>query len=190
MRINVSLQLIIFYNKLFFRRFEIMNEISNLAKKLRDCVIDDENEIRALNTDINSLLKEKYKWECRIVELGGPNYKSRHSQYIESLGGISLPNSSLKIFGVAISLPEYEGVLKLDDKPEIDSKTYVGPPDTIICDSYYSEISKEEEDKIKLLEKEKEIEIKKKKQHVGQEISVECVLKLINDKKKEIYASK
>lgn len=167
-----------------------MNEISNLAKKLRDCVIDDENEIRTLNSDINSLLKEKYKWECRIVELGGPNYKSHHSQYIESLGGIPLPNSSLKIFGAAISLPEYEGVSKLDDKPVIDSRTYVEPSGTIICDNYYREINQEEEDKIKQLEKEKEIELKKERQHVGQEISVECVLKLIRDKKKEICASK
>ncbi|KAH8583960.1 conserved eukaryotic [Cryptosporidium sp. chipmunk genotype I] len=163
-----------------------MEEISNLAKKLRDFAISDENEVRNLNSDINSLLKEKYKWECRIVELGGPNYRSRHGQYIESLGGISLPNSSLKIFGVAISLPEYNELLKYDGEPEISSKTGSKLPDVNVCDNYYGEINKEEEDRIKALEEEKEVEFKKKKQYIEKEASVEYLLKLIGDRKKEI----
>ncbi|OLQ16777.1 Isy1-like splicing family protein [Cryptosporidium hominis] len=167
-------------------RFEIMEEISNLAKKLRDCTMSDENEVRHLNSGINSLLKEKYKWECRIVELGGPNYRSRHGQYIESLGGISMPNSSLKIFGVAISLPEYKELLNSDDKTEISSKIVSKPPEVTVCDAYYEEINKKEEDRIKTLEREKEIEFKKKKRFLEKEISVEYLLKLIDDKKKEI----
>ncbi|CUV06167.1 unnamed protein product [Cryptosporidium hominis] len=163
-----------------------MEEISNLAKKLRDCTMSDENEVRHLNSGINSLLKEKYKWECRIVELGGPNYRSRHGQYIESLGGISMPNSSLKIFGVAISLPEYKELLNSDDKTEISSKIVSKPPEVTVCDAYYEEINKKEEDRIKTLEREKEIEFKKKKRFLEKEISVEYLLKLIDDKKKEI----
>ena len=34
-----------------------------------------EFKIRDLNDEINRLLKEKYAWEDRILELGGPDYK-------------------------------------------------------------------------------------------------------------------
>lgn len=32
-------------------------------------------QIRDLNDEINKLIREKYHWENRILELGGPNYK-------------------------------------------------------------------------------------------------------------------
>ncbi|KAJ1610471.1 conserved eukaryotic protein [Cryptosporidium canis] len=166
-------------------RFEIMNEISNIAKKLRDSVIDDEDEIRGLNSDINSLLKEKYKWECRIVELGGPNYRSRHGQYIESLGGVSLPNSSLKVFGSASSLPEYRDILP-PDQPETAPKIISTPKGANLCEHYYGEITKEEEYKIQILEKEKETELRKNMQQTDKEISAESILKLIKDKMNDI----
>lgn len=31
-----------------------------------------------MNDEINRLLKEKWHWENRIIELGGPNYKVHH----------------------------------------------------------------------------------------------------------------
>lgn len=34
-----------------------------------------EFKIRDLNDDINRMLRVKYKWEERIKELGGPDYK-------------------------------------------------------------------------------------------------------------------
>lgn len=33
-----------------------------------------EHRIRDLNDEINQLLKVKWQWEMRIIELGGPNY--------------------------------------------------------------------------------------------------------------------
>ena len=33
-----------------------------------------EHRLRDLNDEINKLLKEKWQWEMRIKELGGPNY--------------------------------------------------------------------------------------------------------------------
>ncbi|KAF7457306.1 Isy1-like splicing family protein [Cryptosporidium felis] len=168
-------------------RFEILEEISNLSKKLRLNGQLDENEIRALNSEINTLLKEKYKWECRIVELGGPNYRSRYSQYIESLGGVSLPNSTLKLFGAAIGLPEYKDIFQhAVEETEIDSNTENN--NTVFNEGYYRETDQKTEEKIRHLENKRENELKNEKfeLNLGKEVTIKSLLKLIGDKKREI----
>ncbi|EEA04935.1 Isy1-like splicing family protein [Cryptosporidium muris RN66] len=84
----------------------VMNDISRKVIEIKNENLTDESKIRELNDEINTLLKEKYKWECRIVELGGPEHRIRYNQYIESLGGISIPNSTYKYFGRAKALYE------------------------------------------------------------------------------------
>ncbi|KAH8740048.1 hypothetical protein FG386_000875 [Cryptosporidium ryanae] len=163
-----------------------MGEISSGVNKLKNNVSLCDNEIRTKNLEINELLKEKYKWECRIVELGGPNYKSKYSQYIESLGGISIPNSTIKVFGAAKTLPEYKEMLNTQNQ-----KIYVKEIDTITCEGivlgeeYYGELDKDIERSISSKEREKEFDLKKKRQSKNNEdLTNDILLKLIENKRK------
>lgn len=63
-----------------------------------------EPTIRDLNDEINKLFREKYHWERRIVELGGPDYtKAAHGV---SSDGMELPGRrGYKYFGAARTLP-------------------------------------------------------------------------------------
>lgn len=64
-----------------------------------------------LNDELNKLIREKSHWECRIVELGGPNYV-RHSAKMTDLEGniIDVPKPrgcgpGYRYFGDAKKLP-------------------------------------------------------------------------------------
>ena len=70
-----------------------------------------EHRIRDLNDEINNLLKEKEKWEDRIRELGGPDYKTAAQALVKSVGGeadgVELPGADgYKYFGAAKNLPK------------------------------------------------------------------------------------
>ncbi len=65
-----------------------------------------EHRIRDLNDEINKLLRIKAKWEDRIRELGGPDYKTQSNKLIES-DGVQLPGADgYKYFGAAKNLPK------------------------------------------------------------------------------------
>lgn len=167
-----------------------MEEISIAAKKLRTNTSLSESEIRAINSEINMLLKEKYKWECRIIELCGPNYRSRYNQYIDSLGGVSLPNSTLKVFGIAKSLPEYKDILSSDTEltDEGEDKQIQLQEIRDLEEGYFKETDEEVERNIVLLEYEKEVNLRNRelKQVVNKDISREALLDLIRIKQQEI----
>jgi pre-mRNA-splicing factor ISY1 len=80
-----------------------------------------EHKLRDLNDEINNLLKEKWQWEMRIIELGGPNY-IRSAPKLEDVDGefVQPPGSSgdrkaYKYFGAARNLP---GIKELFEAPE------------------------------------------------------------------------
>ena len=54
-----------------------------------------EHKIRELNDEINRLLKEKDKWEARIKELGGADYKKTGSKIVDTQGA-ELPGMCLE----------------------------------------------------------------------------------------------
>lgn len=100
-------------------RQQIMREIGRKVAEIQNEGLG-EHRLRDLNDEINKLLREKYHWERRIVELGGPNY-SRHSAKMTDLEGniIDVPNPSgrgpgYRYFGAAKKLP---GVRELFEKP-------------------------------------------------------------------------
>jgi pre-mRNA-splicing factor ISY1 len=43
-------------------------------------------QVRDLNDEINKLLREKARWETRIMELGGPNYKRSGGRMLDGDG--------------------------------------------------------------------------------------------------------
>ncbi|CAA7053027.1 unnamed protein product [Microthlaspi erraticum] len=100
-------------------RQQILREI---GKKVQDIQNEglDEHRLRDLNDEINKLLREKYHWERRIVELGGQNH-TKHGAKMTDLDGniIDVPNPSgrgpgYRYFGAAKRLP---GVRELFEKP-------------------------------------------------------------------------
>lgn len=62
-------------------------------------------EVRDLNDKINKLLREKYAWEKRIIELGGPDYRRRVVQLIDKQGKEVPGAKGYKYFGKAQKLP-------------------------------------------------------------------------------------
>ncbi|XP_010465993.1 PREDICTED: pre-mRNA-splicing factor ISY1 homolog [Camelina sativa] len=100
-------------------RQQIMREIGSKVAEIQNEGLG-EHRLRDLNDEINKLLRERYHWERRIVELGGPNH-SRHGAKMTDLEGniIDVPNPSgrgpgYRYFGAAKKLP---GVRELFEKP-------------------------------------------------------------------------
>lgn len=54
-------------------RGQILRDVSRKLTKIQEDSLSD-FQIRDLNDEINKLMKEKWGWERRIRELGGPNY--------------------------------------------------------------------------------------------------------------------
>ena len=63
-------------------RNQVIREIAKKVAQIQNAGLG-EFKLRDLNDEINKNLREKYAWESRIIELGGPNYK------------VSLPVNSL-----------------------------------------------------------------------------------------------
>lgn len=54
-------------------RGQILRDVSRKITKIQDESLSD-YQVRDLNDEINKLMKEKWSWERRIRELGGPNF--------------------------------------------------------------------------------------------------------------------
>ncbi|KAI9188217.1 NineTeen Complex (NTC) component [Blastocladiella emersonii ATCC 22665] len=54
-------------------RGQVVREITRKVSRIHDPGLTD-SQVRELNDDINKLFKEKWLWERRVVELGGPDY--------------------------------------------------------------------------------------------------------------------
>ena len=64
-----------------------------------------EQRIRDLNDEINKLIRERRRWEDRVKELGGPDYKRSGSRLFEA-DGTEVPGTrGYKYFGAARELP-------------------------------------------------------------------------------------
>lgn len=73
-----------------------------------------EHGIRDLNDEINSLLKEKARWEDRIRELGGPDYRLQANKLVEG-DGLELPGAEgYMYFGAAKNLPKVRELFQRD----------------------------------------------------------------------------
>lgn len=85
-------------------RGQILKEISRKVTKIQDESLSD-YQIRDLNDEINRLMKEKWSWERRIRELGGPNYM-RGGAVVDSEGReVPGGGKGYRYFGRARELP-------------------------------------------------------------------------------------
>ncbi|ETN41886.1 uncharacterized protein HMPREF1541_03825 [Cyphellophora europaea CBS 101466] len=89
-------------------RGQILRDVSRKITKIQDESLSD-FQIRDLNDEINKLMKEKWGWERRIRELGGPNYMrggggtvfDEQGREVEGAGG----GKGYRYFGRARELP-------------------------------------------------------------------------------------
>jgi pre-mRNA-splicing factor ISY1 len=89
-------------------RGQILRDVSRKITKIQEESLSD-FQIRDLNDEINKLMKEKWGWERRIRELGGPNYMrgaggtvfDEQGREVEGAGG----GKGYRYFGRARELP-------------------------------------------------------------------------------------
>ncbi|KAL9231957.1 hypothetical protein vseg_007115 [Gypsophila vaccaria] len=101
-------------------RQQILREIGRKVAEIQNEGLG-EHRLRDLNDEINKLIREKSHWEKRILDLGGPNYTTKHNAKMTDLDGniVDVPNPSgrgpgYRYFGAAKNLP---GVRDLFHKP-------------------------------------------------------------------------
>lgn len=82
-------------------RLQVVHELSKKVNEIQNGNLG-EHMIRDINDRINRLINDKFRWERRIVELGGPNYTRAQGEE----DGMTLPGSGrYKYFGAAKELP-------------------------------------------------------------------------------------
>lgn len=92
-------------------RNQVLREITGKVVQIQNKGLG-ESKIRDLNDQINKLLKEKYHWEIRIRELGGPDY-SRSALPVGDGEAIQIRGSKgYYYFGAARELPGVKQLLK------------------------------------------------------------------------------
>lgn len=96
-------------------RGSVIREIARKVNRIHDPGLN-EGQVREVNDSINNLFKEKWQWEKRMAELGGPDYtKMAESNKIFSkeIPGIR----GYKYFGRARELPEVKEYLDALSRP-------------------------------------------------------------------------
>ncbi|GJD10473.1 Pre-mRNA-splicing factor ISY1 [Galdieria sulphuraria] len=92
-------------------RNQVLREISRRVVEIQNKGLG-ESRIRDVNDQINKLLREKYQWERRIRELGGPDY-SRSALPVGEGEAIQIRGSKgYYYFGAARELPGVKELLK------------------------------------------------------------------------------
>eukprot|EP00920_Eleutheroschizon_duboscqi_P036654 GHVT01088176.1.p1 GENE.GHVT01088176.1~~GHVT01088176.1.p1 ORF type:complete len:295 (+),score=75.20 GHVT01088176.1:172-1056(+) len=105
-------------------RAQVIREVTRKVAEIQNAGLG-EHRIRDLNDEINRLLKEKTRWEYRIIEVGGPDYRQASQQLVDAHGE-SLSGSSAsavggyRYFGAARDLP---GVRELFEQESIEKAT-------------------------------------------------------------------
>lgn len=101
----------------------MLKEISRKVSKIQDPALSD-YQIRDINDELNKLFREKWQWEMRIRELGGPNYMRGGGRVTDEEGNVvEGGGKGYRYFGRARELP---GVKELFEaakvKPDAESK--------------------------------------------------------------------
>eukprot|EP00388_Colpodella_angusta_P003892 GDKJ01013367.1.p1 GENE.GDKJ01013367.1~~GDKJ01013367.1.p1 ORF type:complete len:208 (+),score=33.60 GDKJ01013367.1:32-655(+) len=71
-----------------------------------------EHKIRELNDEINRLIRLKERWENRLRDLGGHNYKLYSAHAAEAMGSEVKGNDGYLYFGAARNLPGVREILE------------------------------------------------------------------------------
>ena len=104
-------------------RGQVLKEISRKVSKIQDPALSD-YQIRDINDELNKLFREKWQWEVRIRELGGPNYMRGGGRVVDEEGRvIEGGGKGYRYFGRARELPGVKEMFEAaKQKPEEGKK--------------------------------------------------------------------
>jgi len=120
-------------------RGQVLKEISRKITKIQDLALSD-YQIRDINDELNKLFREKWQWEVRIKELGGPNYMRGGGRVVDEDGRVvegggkgyryfgrakELPGVK-ELFEAATRRPEHEGKEKDTTRGELRMRVDAG----------------------------------------------------------------
>jgi pre-mRNA-splicing factor ISY1 len=116
-------------------RMQIIKEIGRNVMLIQNTSLE-EHKIRDLNDLINKLLREKYHWERRVIELGGPDLRSGPpiAEDESDVGAIKAPGNYY-YFGAAKNLPGVRELLK-PKKQDVNRRTRYDMYQRIDADYY------------------------------------------------------
>lgn len=98
-------------------RGQVLKEISRKVTKIQDPALSD-YQIRDVNDELNRLFKEKWQWEMRIRELGGPNYVRGGQNIVDDEGRvIEGGGKGYRYFGRAKELPGVKELFEAATRP-------------------------------------------------------------------------
>lgn len=105
-------------------RIEVVHTISRRIKEIQNPLHDDDT-IKQLNDEINELLREKWRWERRIVELGGTDHTARtKAKFAEDGESFDFDSRSYKYFGRAKDLPGVREFLSQGRKAQEEADSF------------------------------------------------------------------
>lgn len=100
-------------------RRDVVREITKKVTAIGNAGLG-EHRIREINDEINKLMKKKYYWEMRILDLGGPDHRRIKQHY--DIEGKELPGApGYKYYGAAKDLPGVRELFR-DKEEEVAQK--------------------------------------------------------------------
>ncbi|KAL4436030.1 hypothetical protein ABPG74_022265 [Tetrahymena malaccensis] len=164
----------------------ILKEINKNVSIIQNAGLG-EHRIRELNDEINKLIKEKASYEQRILELGGPDYKSNIEKFFDDEGEVLPGSGDYFYFGAAKDLP---GVRELfqKKKPEAPRRNLLEIFKGLDYEEYFG---KRDDDDPTLHEEERLAEEKIKEEELNKWIeqnqeTIKTKLQKLNPTKQEI----
>ena len=95
-------------------RRDVVREITKKVAAIGNAALG-EHRIREINDEINKLMKKKYFWEMRILELGGPDHRKIKQHY--DIEGKELPGAlGYRYYGAAKDLPGVRELFREKDE--------------------------------------------------------------------------
>ncbi|KAI1317953.1 NineTeen Complex (NTC) component [Mortierella claussenii] len=85
-------------------RRNVIGDISRKVSKIQDSSLSD-FQVRDINDEINKLMREKYRWEQHIKDLGGVDYRITGPKTLDAQGKEVPGARGYKYFGRAKDLP-------------------------------------------------------------------------------------
>ncbi|QIW99983.1 hypothetical protein AMS68_005501 [Peltaster fructicola] len=131
-------------------RGQIVKEISRKVTKIQDPALSD-YQLRDINDELNRLFKEKWQWEMRIRELGGPNYVRGGGNVVDDEGRvIEGGGKGYRYFGRAKELPGvkelFEAATRPSEEEEAKKKLETRHDLRLRVDAAYYGYNRDEED--------------------------------------------
>jgi len=139
-------------------RSQVIREVTRKISEIQNAGLG-EHRIRDLNDEINKLLREKRRWEERIRNLGGPDYKASSTRIVDAFGAELPGEGGYKYFGAAKELPGVRELFERETAPKAPRKTR-GQLYRHITPDYYG-WRDEEDQNVLLVEQAKEIELQR-----------------------------